>query len=191
MPSPRTLRLLVLTIVGLALLPVPVVALATPASACSCSEDPDVQVSYDASDVVVSGSMAAQDVAADGESAVHEVAVTSVHQGEASATLRYRTPGDGASCGYEPQVGTEVLVFLRAGERGLSTTICAGNRTGPLAPEDRAVVDGWPAAAPQPDAAATDPPLVAWAAVVVGGSGLVVLAVLALARLRRQQRPRP
>jgi hypothetical protein len=176
-------------VVALALVPVPVLVAATPASACTCYEDPGVQASFDAADVVVSGTMSAVRVASGDDGDTHEIAVATVHKGESAATLRYLTPGDDVGCGFWPSVGTEVLVFLRDGESGPSTYLCAGNRTGSLPADEQAVVDGWPSSAPQADAVDGGPPRgVAIAAVVVGGGGLVALAVW-LATRRRRQRP--
>jgi hypothetical protein len=54
-------------------------------------------------------------------------AVEEFWKGELAATVEVRTAMDGASCGYNFQIGAAYLVYAFKAPNGLSTGLCGGN----------------------------------------------------------------
>jgi hypothetical protein len=175
--------LVVLALAGVGLL----IAPATPACACSCAEA-TLEEYRGYADVVFVGVVTKIDRPLFGLSSADPVGVTlqvsDVYQGRAQATTRVTTAMDGASCGYAFEEGRRYLVFAQAGQDGLSTGLCAGNRD--LAREANPFTGG--GGLPLPDPPSGWNPLWAVAAVVAAMATVAVL-VWWLRRLAARRGP--
>ena len=116
---------LLLTLAGLT-----VVGTAKPAFACSCSDRQLPEIVKD-SPAVLTGvpvKVTTGDELAYNDSTV-TVNVTRVYKGDVPRKLYVKTSGNGASCGWMPEVGVETAIFLYEEENGdYSTNLCSGNQ---------------------------------------------------------------
>ena len=81
-----------------------------------------------------------------------EFDVTTVWKGSADRSMRLRTAGNGASCGYSFVEGVEYLAYSW---NGSSVSLCS--RTSPLAQTGDDLVEQRPGPVPTHDAATTTP----------------------------------
>lgn len=129
-PGPRFLRWLGLVVLSWLLAIPMVVTVSSTACACSCVAM-SVPEQVDRADLVAVGEVRRVTKRSEPWQYVSrhlelEVALTRVHKGPSDSLVTVRTYDQSASCGIEPEVGQEILLFARADDGAWGTNICDG-----------------------------------------------------------------
>ena len=162
-----------------------------PALACSCAPPPPPAEAAEQHDAVFAG--AVTDTRLEGREVdgdqIASIEVAEVYAGDVAEVVEVSTAATGAMCGYGFEAGTEVLVYASQRVDGsLSTDLCTRTTTLDRAEEDLAALgDG---SAPQAGEQIRDAGSFwenADRIVLAAGTGLVLVAVLGVALLRRRR----
>ncbi|MDA0635071.1 hypothetical protein OUY22_16755 [Nonomuraea sp. MCN248] len=105
-----------------------------------------------------------------------------VFKGPARAEFEVVSRADGAACGFAFTEGTRYLVFARAGDEGLSTSLCSGNEV--LEPDGG--VPSLLAAGSAPRVSQPPEPALSIAVAVLASIAVVAVAIWASAQSPRQ-----